>query len=179
MRKDDVVNWSLFWTAFGAIGATLGAFATATAVIVSLWQVRHQESKKLRLRFSDSMKMFSVDPNIPEETLICLSITNVGNRKLIVQNWGFFFHKKNCHGLLGINQSQLTQGINPSLPYELEIEHKIDLYLEHKYFIRNLKECVAEKDLNPRRKLIFFVSDSAGKIYRLKSKKTVAEMIKK
>lgn len=168
----------LFWTAFGAIGGTLGAFATTAAVIVTLWQVRHQENKKLRLRFSDSMIMFSEDPSIPEETFICLSITNVGNRKVIVQNWGFFFHKKNCYGLLGINQSQLTRRINPSLPYELEIENKIDLYLEHKYFVRNIKECIAEKALNPRRKLIFFVSDSAGKIYRLKSNKAIGQMIK-
>ena len=168
----------MFWTAFGAIGGTIGAFATAAAVIAALWQVRHAENKKLRLRFSDSMVMFSVDLSVPEETFVCLSIANIGNRKAIVQNWGFDYHKRNCHGLLGINQSQLTLGMNPSLPHVLEIENKIDLYLESKYFVKGLKEGVADKKLKPCRKLVFFVSDSAGKIYRLKSNKTVEEMIR-
>jgi hypothetical protein len=88
--------------------------------------------------------MFSVDPSIAEETFVCLSITNIGNRKVIVQNWGFAYPEKNCYGILGINQSQLTLGMNPSLPYALEIENKIDLYLERKYFVKNLKEDISE-----------------------------------
>ena len=38
-------NPILFWTAFGAIGTTAGAIATAIAVIVALWQVKHAEKK--------------------------------------------------------------------------------------------------------------------------------------
>ena len=31
----NCMNWELFWTAFGAIGGTLGAIATTAAVIVT------------------------------------------------------------------------------------------------------------------------------------------------
>ena len=34
------MEWNLFWTAFGAIGGTIGAFAATAAVIVALWQTK-------------------------------------------------------------------------------------------------------------------------------------------
>ena len=40
----------LFWTAFGAIGGTFGALATAAAVIVALWQTKYANKKKLKIR---------------------------------------------------------------------------------------------------------------------------------
>ena len=47
------MDWNLFWTAFGAIGATVGSVATAAAVIVALWQTRISFKKKLQiLQFS-------------------------------------------------------------------------------------------------------------------------------
>lgn len=45
------MDWNLFWTAFGAIGGTLGALATFIAVIVALWQTKFSYKKKLQLSF--------------------------------------------------------------------------------------------------------------------------------
>lgn len=36
----------LFWTAFAAIGQVVGAFATALAVIITLWQIKFFNRKK-------------------------------------------------------------------------------------------------------------------------------------
>ncbi|MCI8540271.1 MAG: iron-containing alcohol dehydrogenase [Erysipelotrichaceae bacterium] len=49
----------LFWTAFGAIGTTLGSFATAIAVIVALWQTKYSTKKKLKLVFNDNIKIYN------------------------------------------------------------------------------------------------------------------------
>ena len=37
------MDWNLFWTAFGAIGGTLGAVATTAAVVVALWQTKYSQ----------------------------------------------------------------------------------------------------------------------------------------
>ena len=49
----------LFWTAFAAIGQAVGAIATAAAVIVTLWQVRYSNKKKLKMKFTDKNVVFS------------------------------------------------------------------------------------------------------------------------
>lgn len=45
----------VFWTAFGAIGATAGAIATFAAVVVALWQTKLSYKKKLKLSFTDDI----------------------------------------------------------------------------------------------------------------------------
>ena len=49
------MDWNLFWTAFGAIGGTLGALATFVAVIVALWQTKFSYKKKVQLSFTDNI----------------------------------------------------------------------------------------------------------------------------
>ena len=49
----DTINyWTLFWTAFGAIGGTLSAIATTAAVIVALWQTKYANRKKIKVEFN-------------------------------------------------------------------------------------------------------------------------------
>ena len=172
------MDWQLFWTAFGAIGGTIGALATTAAVIVALWQTKHAERKKLKLIFSDSLSLISSGTLGPEEMFVGLSIINVGNRNVIIQNWGFDYHQKGKHALVGINQSRLARTINPSLPHELQIENKMDLYLEKKYFIENLREGIDKELLKSWLRVTFFAVDSTGKEYRVKSRKTVAQLIR-
>jgi hypothetical protein len=52
-----ITDWNLLWTAFGAIGGTLGAFATLLAVIVALWQTKYEARKKLKLSKLENIKI--------------------------------------------------------------------------------------------------------------------------
>ena len=52
------MDWNLFWTAFGAIGGTLGAVATTAAVVVALWQTKYSQKKIIKLTFSDNFQFF-------------------------------------------------------------------------------------------------------------------------
>ena len=45
------MDWNLFWSAFGAIGGTLGAVATTAAVVVALWQTKYSQKKIINLLF--------------------------------------------------------------------------------------------------------------------------------
>lgn len=172
-----IIDWMLFWTAFGAIGGTIGALATAAAVIVALWQVKHSEKKKLKLSFSDSMQMIPKDPSRSDSLYISLSILNIGNRNLIIQSWGFHYHNGKGHALLGFNQSPFLKMVNPQLPHSLPVENNMDLFLEKEYFIRALKEGIEKKMLNESQHISFFVTDSTGKVYETKTLKTVREML--
>ena len=77
----------LFWTAFAAIGQAVGAIATAAAVIVTLWQVRYSNKKKLKMKFTDKSVVFS-ERGDSRYFFVNLSVTNIGNRNVIVRNWG-------------------------------------------------------------------------------------------
>lgn len=76
------MDWNLFWSAFGAIGGTLGAVATTAAVVVALWQTKYSQKKIIKLAFSDNFQLYN--PNTGESVkFIGLSVTNTGNRKVI------------------------------------------------------------------------------------------------
>ena len=77
----------LFWIAFAAIGQAVGAIATAAAVIVTLWQVRYSNKKKLKMKFTDKNVVFS-ERGDSRYFFVNLSVTNIGNRNVIVRNWG-------------------------------------------------------------------------------------------
>lgn len=80
-------DYSLFWTAFAAVGQAVGAIATSAAVIITLWQIRYANRKKLNLRFSDNNVVFSENGNL-EFHFVNLTVTNIGNRNVIIKNWG-------------------------------------------------------------------------------------------
>lgn len=86
-------NYDLFWTAFAAIGQVVGALATSAAVIVTLWQIRYANRKKVKMRFSDKNVVFSENGNL-EFHFVKLTVTNIGNRNIIVRNWGIKVSKK-------------------------------------------------------------------------------------
>lgn len=172
------MNYNLFWTAFGAIGATLGAFATAAAVIVALWQVKHNEMKKLRLKFTDSMILYDRVLE-SKQPFISLNITNIGNRDVIIDKWGFVYYEKNGYGLIGFNQSSIEQQINPILPYKLKIEETMSLYWELAFFIECIKPEIETGHLRSNRKIAFFAADSTGRMYKVKTAKVAREYIDK
>jgi len=76
------MDYTLFWTAFGAIGTTLGSLITAVAVIVAISQYKQTVSKKIAI----SMKFEIVEYNSVKELLIGVSVTNTGTRNIIISD---------------------------------------------------------------------------------------------
>lgn len=169
------MDWTLFWTAFGAIGGTVGAFATAAAVIVALWQTKYNQKKKLKLSFSEDITIVPENGNVFYR-YIGVSVTNIGNRDVIISNWGFKMHTEGAVLIVNDN-TPISKLIQVNLPHKVAIEEKIDLTYGKNYFLRVLKENLENKKLDPNKVLEFYVTDSTGKQYFVKTPKSVVGMI--
>lgn len=63
------------------------------------------------------------------------------------------------------------------LPCTLVPEESMDLILDIKLFLRNLREQVKNGVFSEKDKLTLYVTDSTGKIYFVKSEKTIKKYI--
>ncbi len=153
------------------------ALATFSAVFVALWQTKYNNRKKIKLNFTDDMKIASTMSN---EFLnyVALQVINIGNRKVIIQNWGISL--KNKHYLLFmpeiINDPILKQ-INTKTPVEINIENSVNFCFPLESFRKILKDHLDKGLFNEKEHLVFKVNDSVGKTYTLKINKTVKELI--
>ena len=170
------MDWNLFWTAFAAIGQAIGAIATAAAVIVTLWQIRYANTKKLKLRFSDKNVVFSENGSI-EFHFVALTVTNIGNRNVIIKNWGIKVTKKQNLLIVPDVTNPIVNAIQQPLPCKLEPEQKVDLVFAIDLFLRNLKEQLKEGTFEEKDKLTIYVVDSTGKEYCVKSEKSIKKYI--
>ena len=169
----------LFWTAFGAIGGTLGALATAAAVIVALWQTKYSQRKKLKLVFCDDVKAVT-GPGQEVTELVSLNVINTGNRITVLTRWGFLlkggqrmmiFSNIPIDTLPPLFQTQFKT----EFPYKLDVEQRVTLYYEKCLFTKIVSESCQNNELNPERKIVFYVTDSTGKEYFVKSQKRAKE----
>lgn len=169
-------DWNLFWTAFSAIGQAVGAIATAIAVIVTLWQIRYANRKKVKLRFSDRNVVFSKNGEL-DFHFVNLTVTNIGNRRIIVRNWGMKVSKKQNFIIVQDIANPILKMLQKPLPCTLEPEESMDLIFDIKLFLKNLREQVEEGNFSVEDKLTLYVVDSAGKEYYKKSDKTIKKYI--
>ena len=169
-------DYNLFWTAFAAIGQAVGAIATAAAVIVTLWQIKYANRKRLRLSFSDKNVVFSENGNL-EFHFVNLTVTNIGNRNVIIKSWGIKVSKKQNLLIVPDIKNPIVKMIQKPLPCTLEPEESMDLVFDIKLFLKNLREQVKDGVFSEKDKLTLYVADSTGKIYFTKSEKTIKEYI--
>ena len=168
------MNWELFWVAFGAIGGTFGGIATAVAVIVALWQTKFSQRKKARLRFYDT-----AIPLLGGEikNYVALSITNIGNREIVVNNWGIRSKKRQFIFLSQTINDSFISRMNVVLPHTLQIEESITLYHPQYMFHAAILNGIAENQLSPSKRLKMYFRDSTGKDYVIKTPKPASYYI--
>lgn len=172
-NMDDI---TLFWTAFAAIGQAVGAVATAAAVIITLWQIKYANRKKIKMSFSDKNVVFSENGSL-EFHFVNLSVSNIGNRNIIVQNWGIRVSKKQKLLFVPDIKNQIIKMIQKPLPCTLEPEQSMDLVFDIKVFVKNLQEQVRQGTFKEGDKITLYVSDSTGKNYYLKCRKSIKRYI--
>lgn len=169
------MDWILFWTAFGAIGGTFGAIATAVAVVVALWQTKYSQQKKIKIFFSDRYALCNQNSG---ETINYVGVTasNVGNRKVIISNWGIKLKEYDVFAVTPSDAIGLEKMAYVKLPLTLDIEEKVDLQWQKDRFELFLK--ANEKNIEKNKPLTFFVQDSTGKRYKVKTKETASHYMK-
>lgn len=116
------MDYNLFWNAVGAIGATVGSFATAIAVIVAVVQYRQPYIKKAKI---DCRLCYPVHLNkaIPH---ITINATNIGVRNIKIEMFYLLQHKKKY--FISLVQSEIFPKVQ--VPFMLEPEEKISIYVK-------------------------------------------------
>lgn len=171
------MDWNLFWSAFGAIGGTLGALATTIAVIVALWQTKYNQKKKIKLSFCEDITIVQQNAKVFHR-YVGVKVTNIGNRDIVISSWGFKLHDGE-RVVVVKDTSPISSLIQIDLPHKLAIEESIDLTYSKKYFLEVLLENIQSKKIQQNQKLAFYVIDSTGKFYIVKTPQKVEEILKK
>lgn len=106
-----------------------------------------------------------------------LSVTNIGNKNVIVRNWGMKGPKKSNYLLVQDITNPIIKILKKPLPHTLEPEYTIDLVFDLKFFLKNLKEQTEQGSFAMNDKLTLYVVDTTGKEYTIKIKKTIKQLI--
>lgn len=165
------MDWNIFWSAFGAIGTTIGSLITAGAVVVAVKQYKQPITKIVKVGFNSSMAM---DINNKPLELYTLSVKNRGIRLVTINS---IYVKGSKHNLfMNLMQSKFVEYKN--FPTEVQPEECVNYYFEAKKFRDELKKMVQNKYLKKNQNLIVFVQDALGDEYYCNTKVKVKKLIR-
>ena len=148
------------WTI--AISA-ISALATFFAVIVALWQTKYANSKRLKLtntvvaqltQNASTGQFFKTN-----YLLLSVKIVNIGNREVVLNDWGVSLSKEDALQIVNINEKVF--------PCKIEVEQ----YKELKTTLEGLRNALVQnkdKICNIKQKLKIYVVDSTGRKYYTK-----------
>ena len=141
--------WSIVVAAFGSI-------ATFLAVVVALWQIKYANKKKIKLSYTEVATLIQDMSTGKFEKLSYrlsqISITNIGNRKVIITGWGIYFNKD----------------------FTLQIVDPNGRKFPIKKTICENREAIGKR-IN--KKMKFVVYDSTGKKHYIKAFKKASEIV--
>ena len=148
---------------WGIVISIISAVATLAAVIVALWQTKYSNKKKLKLSFTTKAQMIQDMVTLQFEKkaifLLSVSVVNIGNRKVVLTDWGFQFDKNNALQIVNLN--------GKTFPCELDIECAKELQTDL-LGVKNALIKNKEKTGKDKKKLTVYVTDSTGRKYYIK-----------
>ena len=163
------------WNIFSAIFQAFGAIATFFAVLVALWQTKYANRKRLKLDFTEVSQIIGMGSK--PIALASLTVSNVGNRAVTVQNWGFVINRKEKGIVLQDQNDVVLRMVDTPLPKKIEPEETINLAIKADKLLLNLEKNVENGNFRLKQKIRVFCIDSIGKKYTVKTRSTVGQMI--
>lgn len=162
------MNWDTFWSAFGAIGTSLGSLITAIAVVVAVVQYRQPLIKRIRITLSTAIPISDFGPG---EMFYCITVSNTGVRSITVTNVYLGTRKKK----LMINN--LMRDLDPNhrgseFPQELPPEGCFSVYLHYGEIAEAFHDSLSKKAIRARQRLNISVTDTTGGNHIVKTKLT-------
>lgn len=100
-----------------------------------------------------------------------MSISNIGNKKVVINNWGIKL--KDSFILIlteGFGEELFDKLVSVKTPYVLEPEENVVFLYDKKLFIQLLNDNINNKTTDPNSKIIFVIHDSTGRSYTIRSK---------
>ena len=165
------MDWNLFWSAFGAIGTTLGSLITACAVVIAVKQYRQPLKKIIEVSITSAIGLDDVGNT---KTFHNISVKNKGIRTVKINSI-------NLQGLgtkkLWINNAQYESNAKVELPVTVEPEECKDFLFEVENFTRGIRQAIKDNMIKENQRLIVFVTDSLGENYYCKAKMKIKDLI--
>jgi len=162
--------------------SAVGAIATFSAVVVALWQTKYANRKKLKCSFSDNVIIVDNYNNIKK--YVGIIITNIGNKRVIVNSWSVKTKNGFLQFLTDLNEITDSDIIDRRLsaemktPHVLETEEQITFYFPYDLFCKNIKELTDKGNICSDEKILFVVKDSTGREYKTKSNEIGSKYMK-
>lgn len=166
------MDWNTFWSAFGAIGTTIGSLTTAIAVIIAVKQYKQPLKKIIKVEFKSAMTIDTISDK--PLSFYCVIIKNKGIRQVQINSINIQGNKK----ILWLNNAQYNSFAKINLPVKIEPEESRDFYFEINNFKNSIKKAVEDNILKGNQKLVVYVTDSLGDDYFCKTKIKIKNMIK-
>lgn len=148
-----LLDWYLFWTAFGAIGTTIGSLITAIAVAVAVRQYRAPLVKRLKISFNSAF--------VGDTDLFSIDVSNAGIRPVNISNIYLNTGTKN----LILNYAQFSiPGSLPEIrfPVALQPEQKVTMLLDRSKLISFLESETRKGMFKTSMRLRVAVTDQTG-----------------
>lgn len=157
----------------------LGVMATFAAVIVALWQTKFANKKKLKCSFSEGNALFNIYTD-EHKLYVSMDVINIGNKKVILEAWGI---KTNNHWNQILTswpeEDYFDKCVSIKTPYTLEPECRVSFSYEKELFLNFIFRKIKEGEIDANKKILFFIKDSTGRIYKIKSKKKANAYLEK
>lgn len=158
------MDWNIFWSAFGAIGTTIGSLITAGAVVIAVKQYKQPLKKIVQIKMTSALST-DVKSGKPLNFYM-ISVSNRGIRSVQINSIYIRGYKNN----IWINNMQYKSNLQINLPVKIESEGNINFFVEVDVFEKEIRKAVDNKILKRNSKLVIFVSDSLGDDYIYKTK---------
>lgn len=153
--------WNIFWSAFGAIGTTLGSVVTAFAVVIAVIQYRQPLRKKLKITVATGLPVIN---NELRENVYCVTISNTGIRPVLITNVYFRVGKRNVM-ISGLASNIASGNAGNDFPKTIEPEHYVSIYLSYKLVATRFTDLLAERIIDECWKVKVLVTDTTNGDY--------------
>lgn len=147
------MDWNLFWSAFGAIGSTLGSIATAIAVFIAIEQLKQPKRIELKIKY-----FLKEEYPMDEEPRFHILIINDCFKTIFIQSIGYVLDNKYIQLQAISTNIQMEQ-----FPYKLDVDSFVDIAFEYNDLLKFF-----EKE-NQYKKIFFKCVDSLKNEYATKS----------
>ncbi len=121
------MDWNLFWSAFVAIGTTIGSITTAIAVVVAVVQYKQPLSKRIKITVNTSIPISDCGL---DENYLCISIANTGVRTVFITN--IYLNTRNKNIVINKLMMDLQNPYSEvAFPKELTPESVVQVYIPY------------------------------------------------
>ncbi len=158
------MDWNLFWSAFVAIGTTVGSLTTAIAVVVAVIQYKQPLTKRVKVDLNTAIPVYE---NKAGEFYLCISVANTGVRTIYISNIYLCAGKKKIV-INNLMQDLSKPGLHVEFPKELLPEMCFNVYISCQKLSDEFTNLINQKTISPNQKIKILATDTTSGEYYCK-----------